>query len=334
MTRKRVVLLARAGAACERTQASLIEAGAELVATLDPGSASEADVRATAPDVVMVILDPVVEQSLDNFDGVLADPAFDVLFEDADVAAKREGWEAARWARHIHAKLHGHSDVLPPVKVGLTLAPMTPDETVVDGDFQQEMEALQRRVSAMPALSSDNPGTAPAKGAVVIAAGVGGPDAVRQLLGKLPLGFPRPIILRQRIEGGQYDKLVRQMQRATALPVVLAEAGDPVQSGTVHVLPDGLDLLATPSGLTFAAVAGTATFSALSPPDSALLLLSGADAALVDSAMSLSWAGGLALGQSPENCFDPATSNALVARGGQAESLARLPVKLFERWPV
>ncbi|MEO5962826.1 MAG: chemotaxis protein CheB [Thermomonas sp.] len=334
MTRKRVVLLARAGAACERTQASLIEAGAELVATLDPVSASEADIRATAPDVVMVILDPVVEQALDNFDGVLGDPAFDVMFEDADVAAKREGWEAARWARHLNAKLHGHSDVLPPVKGGLTLEPMTPDETVVDGDFQQEMEALQRRVAAMPALASDNPGAAPAKGAVVIAAGVGGPDAVRQLLGKLPLGFPRPIILRQRIEGGQYDKLVRQMQRATALPVVLAEAGDPVQAGTVHVLPGGLDLLATPSGLTFAVVAGTATFSALSPPDSALLLLSGADAALVDSAMSLRWAGGLALGQSPENCFDAATSNALVARGGQAESLAMLAVKLLERWPA
>ena len=113
MTRKRVVLLARAGAACERTQASIAEAGAELVATLDPASASEADIRAAKPDAVMVILDPVVEQALDNFDGVLGDPAFDVMFEDADVAAKREGWEAARWARHLNAKLHGHNDVLP-----------------------------------------------------------------------------------------------------------------------------------------------------------------------------------------------------------------------------
>ena len=197
------------------------------------------------------------------------------------------------------------------------------------------MEELQRRVAAMPELPRGNQGAPPTtQGAVVIAAGVGGPDAVRQLLGKFPTGFKRPIVLRQRIEGGQYDKLVRQMQRATELNVVLAQAGDPLQAGTVHVLPDGLDLKVSPTGLVFAVVPGDAAFAVLPPLDSALLLLSGADASLVDVAMSLSWAGGLALGQAPENCFDPTASNALVARGGQAASLAQLPVKLLERWPV
>lgn len=341
MTRKRVVLLARAGVACERTQASIADAGADVVATLDPSSASEADVRAAAPDAVIVILDPVVEQTLESLDGVLADPAFEVMFEDADVAAKREGWEAARWARHLNAKLHGHDNVLPPVKgvmaaaTPLSLEPMANVGTPIDSVFQQEMDALQRRVAAMPDVPRGNQDTAPPRqGAVVIAAGVGGPDAVRQLLGNFPTGFPRPIILRQRIEGGQYDKLVRQMQRATTLPVVLAQAGDPLQVGTVHVLPEGLDLHVAPAGLVFGAIEGEATFNALPPIDSAMLLLSGADAALVDIAISISWAGGLALGQSPENCFDPATSNALVARGGQAATLVKLPAKLLERWPV
>ncbi|MGV8923807.1 MAG: chemotaxis protein CheB [Thermomonas sp.] len=349
MTRKRVVLLARAGAACERTQASIAEAGAELIVTLDPVSASEADIRAATPDAVMVILDPVVEQALENFDAVLGDPAFDVMFEDADVAAKREGWEAARWARHLNAKLNRHSDVLPPVKDGsavvqssepsakptLSLEPRANVGRPIDSVFQQEMDALQRRVAAMPELPRGNQDAAPAKqGAVVIAAGVGGPDAVRQLLGMFPSGFPRPIVLRQRIEGGQYDKLVRQMQRATELRVVLAQAGDPLQPGTVHVLPEDLDVQAVPTGFVLAAVVGEPTFAALLLTDSAMLLLSGADLSLVDTAMALSWGGGLALGQSPENCFDPAASNALVARGGQAASLAQLPVKLLERWPV
>ena len=353
MTRKRVVLLARAGAACERTQASIAEAGAELVATLDPGTASEDDIRAAAPDAVMVILDPVVEQALDNFDAVLGDPAFDVLFEDADVAAKREGWEAARWARHLNAKLHRHGDVLPPVKVGpaagpaaapsadalaettLSLVPMDTVGTTLDSVFQQEMDALQRRVAAMSEVPRGNKAAVPSKlGAVVIAAGTGGPDAVRQLLGKIPSGFTRPIVLRQRIEGGQYDKLVRQMQRATELRVVLAQTGDPLQAGTVHVLPENLDVQVAPEGLVFAASSGEPAFAALPATESALLLLSGADMSLVDVAMSLSWAGGLALGQSPENCFDPSASNALVARGGQSASLVQLPAKLLERWPV
>ncbi len=335
MIRKRVVLLARAGAACERTQASITEAGAELVATLDPSSASEADIRAASPDAVMVILDPVVEQALDSFDGVLGDPGFEVMFEDADVAAKREGWEAARWARHLSAKLHGHTDVLPPTRDALPPVSQAQVEAPAASGFQQEMEALQRRVAAMPEVPQGNQDAAPARrGAVVIAAGIGGPDAVRQVLGKFPSGFPRPIVLRQRIEGGQYDKLVRQMQRATALRVVLAQAGDLLLAGTVHVLPEDLDVQETPAGLVFAAVAGEAAFAALPPADSALLLLSGAEISLVDVAMSLSWAGGLSLGQSPENCFDPAASNALVARGGQAANLVQLPAKLLERWPV
>ena len=335
--RKRVVLLTRPGSARERTEAAIAAAGADVAAVLDPGSASEDDVRSAAPDAVLVILDPAVEHALQKFDGVLADPAIEIMFEDAEVAAKREGWEAARWARHLNAKLYGHDDVLPraPSASAAVVAGGNVQAISEDSRFQDEMEVLQRQVASMPELTRDNPRPAPARmGAVVVAAGIGGPDAVRQLLGGLPVGFARPILLRQRIEGGQYDKLVRQMQRATQLPVALAQSGDPVASGTVYVLPDGIDVQAAPAGLMFAASEGQPSFAALAPVDSALLLLSGADLALVDRALAVSLAGGLALGQSTENCFDPAASNALVARGGEAVSLAKLPLKLLARWPA
>lgn len=336
--RKRVVLLTRPGSARERTEAAIAAAEADVVAVLDPGAASEADVRNAAPDVVMVILDPAVENALSKFDGVLGDPALEILFEDADVAAKRDGWEAARWARHLGAKLYGHGDVLPRHKDSPPqVAEATPQarEATEDSRFRDEMEALQKQVAAMPALPQGSPRVAPANGgAVVVAAGVGGPDAVRQLLGALPASFPRPILLRQRIEGGQYEKLVRQMQRATELHVVLAQPGEPVANATVHVMPDGIDVQDSPSGLVFMGTDEPPSFAALAPGDSALLLLSGADPALVGRALTLSMAGGMAFGQSPENCFDPATSNALVARGGEALSLAKLPLKLLARWPA
>ena len=335
--RKRVVLLTRPGSARERTEAAIAAAEADVVAVLDPVAASEADVRNAAPDVLMVILDPAVESALSKFDGVFGDPALEIMFEDADVAAKRDGWEAARWARHLGAKLYGHGDVLPRHR-GSPPAPEQPPQppaSTEDSRFRDEMEALQERVAAMPALTQGSARVAPSNaGAVVVAAGVGGPDAVRQLLGALPIGFPRPILLRQRIEGGQYDKLVRQMQRATQLPVVLAQPGDPVADATVHVMPDGIDVQDSPSGLVFMATDGPPSFAALVPADSALLLLSGADPTLVGRALTLSMAGGMAFGQSPENCFDPATSNALVARGGEALSLAKLPLKLLARWPA
>ena len=332
--RKRVVVLTRPGSARERTGAAIAEAGADVVAVLDPAVATEAEVRDAKPDAVLVILDPATEQALQKFDGVLGDPGLEIMFEDAEVAAKREGWEAARWARHLGAKLYGHGDVLPRAKGASPASDSNQRGGNQDARFRQEMEALQRQVAAMPDVPHARVADAAKTGAVVIAAGVGGPDAVRQLLGGLPAGFPRPVLLRQRIEGGQYDKLVRQMQRATQLPVALAQPGDPLQAGTVHVLADGIDVQDAPVGLVFAAIDGQPSFAALVPGDSALLLLSGADPALVDRALALSLAGGLALGQSPENCFDPAASNALVARGGAALGLAGLPLKLLQRWPA
>ena len=332
--RKRVVVLTRPGSARERTGAAIAEAGADVVAVLDPAVATEAEVRDAKPDAVLVILDPATEQALQKFDGVLGDPGLEIMFEDAEVAAKREGWEAARWARHLGAKLYGHGDVLPRAKGASPASDSNQRGGNQDARFRQEMEALQRQVAAMPDVPRARVADAAKTGAVVIAAGVGGPDAVRQLLGGLPAGFPRPVLLRQRIEGGQYDKLVRQMQRATQLPVALAQPGDPLQAGTVHVLADGIDVQDAPAGLVFAAIDGQPSFAALVPGDCALLLLSGADPALVDRALALSLAGGLALGQSPDNCFDPAASNALVARGGAALGLAGLPLKLLQRWPA
>ena len=107
----------------------------------DSTSAGVDALQAAAPDVVLVVLDPVIETALDSFDAVLADPALSVMFDDADVAAKRDGWEAARWARHLAAKLHGHADVLP----------IAPDPDAPQG-LQQEMEALALQVAALPSL--------------------------------------------------------------------------------------------------------------------------------------------------------------------------------------
>ena len=248
MSARRVLVLARAGAARDRTEAALVQAGAVLAAALDPAGADEAQVRAAAPDAVLVVLDPVAEAALEKFDAVLADPSLLVLFDDAEVAARRDGWEAARWARHLTAKLQGHRDVLP-----------APPSGAPARDFEQEMRDLTMEVAALQPLPPASVGSALAlpDGAVVIAAGVGGPDAVRQLLAELPEDFPRPVLLRQRIEGGQYDRLVRQMQRAARMPVVLAGAGEPLRRGNVHVMPDNIDVGEAPAGLHFVEAAGS-----------------------------------------------------------------------------
>ncbi|MGH8080728.1 MAG: hypothetical protein ACREP7_09140, partial [Lysobacter sp.] len=111
---RRVVLLARAGVACERLRGALAEAGAQLVLEGDPTVLDPAALDAADPDVVVVVLDPAAEDALDRFENVLIDPSIEVIFEEAELAASREGWDAARWARHLSAKLNRHDDVLPP----------------------------------------------------------------------------------------------------------------------------------------------------------------------------------------------------------------------------
>lgn len=320
MSAPRVLLLARAGAARDNAASALNAAGAQVAAVLDPLTVSEADLRAPAATAVMVMLDPQVEAALEAFDAFFDDPSLTVLYEEAELAAKRDGWEAARWTRHLAAKLHGHSDVLPP--------------SPAEQGLKQELEALTLQ---MAKLEPEPPAILPDAGntlaVVIIAGGVGGPDAVRQLLADLPEEFPRPILLRQPIGGGQYDRLVRQMQRATSLRVELAQLGEVPQRGVVSILPDGIDLGEVEGKPKFVTVEGEPQFPALKAADSAVLLLSGAALALVDLALTVRLRGGLAFGQAKENCFDPAVSLALVARGGEARSLSVMAHQLRERWP-
>lgn len=110
----RVVLLARAGKAADHLADALRQAGAVLLATADPANVDEAELRALHPQAVLVALEPSIEHMLDKLEGLLSDPSLTVIYDEADVAAHRAGWDAARWVRHLSAKLRHDSNVLPP----------------------------------------------------------------------------------------------------------------------------------------------------------------------------------------------------------------------------
>lgn len=402
----RVVLLARPGAACDRLGEALQQAGAELVLVADPTSANPEEVIAAAPQAVLVALDASVEEALERFDVVLADPAIIVIFDEAELAAERAGWDSARWVRHLTAKLNRHQDVLPPggeadsvwhpspgpiVHVGhqaaeLDLAPFAGEAQQHAGDVLHDLDAhaqqpvlledfdpdagaarfdpaaldegddrndasaevagrpqtdvvsdltdLDRRAAAIELAHLDSYGHGPKRGAVLIEAGLGGPDAVRQLLGELPEGFPRPLLVRLRLDGGRYDRLVRQMQRATKLHVTLAESGQVAESGRVYFMKPELGLVEQMTKLVFSeAEDSLSILAALPPGDSAVLFLSGSEPTLVEVAMNPSWGGALVAGQSPDGCYDALASNEVIARGGVSGSPAELAERLILRWP-
>lgn len=184
--------------------------------------------------------------------------------------------------------------------------------------------------AALPAMEPPAAAAGGATGAVLVFAGIGGPDAVRQFLGALPAAFPRPVLIHQRLDGGRHDRLVQQMARATTLPVHLAAEDETAAPGHVYILPPGLRLAAGDNGLRFAA--GDDPMAALPAAESAVLMFSGSDTAMVDAAMGHAQAGALVAGQSPEDCYDAAAADALVARGAQSGPPAELARRLAERW--
>jgi chemosensory pili system protein ChpB (putative protein-glutamate methylesterase) len=422
----RVALLARPGNACDRLQTALRDAGAYVVLVADPTVTDPDNVRAAGVQAILVALEPSVEDALERYDGLLDDPAITVIFDEAELAAQREGWDAARWVRHLAAKLKGADDVLPPggeaelmfgnvpaVAAGTTnlhqyrdtrdvgsfditafetntLNASTSDPDAFDvGDLAKEFEALaaampgqraQPEQAAKPAQSAmaeaapaevpDNEQTTPAAakddnvtsnrfhrdleelnvriasmelvdgprtiakvaGAVLVLAGIGGPDAVRQLLGGLPATFPRPVLIQQRLDGARHDKLVRQMQRATSMPVHLAAHGDTLVPGNVYILPEALGVIAQGNELRFQQDGDL--FASLPADDSAVIVLSGSDPAAADAVMGLSWGGALVAGQMPEGCYDATAAEAVIARGATSGAPAELAKRLAQRWPA
>jgi chemosensory pili system protein ChpB (putative protein-glutamate methylesterase) len=369
----RAVLLARAGEARTRLESALDAAGAEIVLAADPTETDPDQVKALQPNVVLVALEPAIENALDAYDALFADPAFTVVFEEADLAAQREGWDAARFTRHLAAKLHGSDDVLPPggesdddmqpspgplparAEPGeLDAALFAVEATELAAEVPRDDDYLSAHDSANPADDSgsstmfsnlslvDDESTASAaqtgseteQGAVVIEGGIGGPDAVRQLLSTVPEGFARPVLVRLQLDGGRYDRLAQQMAKASLMPVLLAEAGQIAEPGSVYFLAPGTSVGREQGRLQFVESSDppAALYGQLPAQDSALVLLSGSDPALVEAMIEQGGQGALVAAQPAEDCYEPTAAAALVERGGDACALGKLAQLLSARW--
>ena len=408
---KRVALLARAGIARDHLRVALDEAGAEVVLVDDPNSMDGHALAEASPQAVLVALEAAIEDGLARFDSFLHDPSVAVIFDEAELAAGREGWEAKRWARHLAAKLNGHADVLPPggesdhsrPEPG---RPTTPAQIHADAPIEPHLEEAQHLAFELPRgglqlveeevgsdqafdpeswkpaaetrhdsalgegfgenlapVQADEPASLPehvadvpvkssglslelesmqasatgpvVRGAVLLFAGIGGPDAVRKLLADLPPDLSRPVLVQLRLDGGRYDNLVKQMGRVSALPVQLAKSGETASAAQVYVLPNDVAVTVEDGVVSFGegALLVDHLLASLPPADSAVLLLSGSDPALVDAAMALAARGALVAGQSPQGCYDPAASKALVAKGGLVASPGELATHLASQWP-
>ncbi|HIE5098636.1 TPA: chemotaxis protein CheB, partial [Stenotrophomonas maltophilia] len=169
-------------------------------------------------------------------------------------------------------------------------------------------------------------------GSLLVLAGIGGPDALRRLLGALPSALSVPVLVHMRLDGGRYGNLVKQMARVSPLPVQLAEAGLRAVPGEVHVLADDIGVRVASDGLHFVSDAQGISLTALPAEETALVLLSGADLAHVGPALDLAAAGAWVAGQVGEGCYDPAAATAVVAAGMVAGEPQDLAQAIAARW--
>lgn len=516
----RVALLARAGKARDQLHRALSEAGAVIVAEGDPSELDPAEVAGRNPGVYLVSLEPAIETALDRFDELLAADGVEVMFDDAEVTARLDGWDLNRWARHLASKLLG-SEGLPPApsdatnwdRADVTLdpgAPPTPAELMDDArledytadtseladsipisaswspeagdsdsgleleemdftrlavgsvdpdagddeaveplygeldmidsvDFSSfgtqqvepetgdldadvaelaaQLEAFEKNDQRFAMLESDfsmppaaraspidsigvagtaasavaedagagNPvraavnfdfsnlalapmegepeaapladivpaysarpgaldlqlaaldggpsaGSADIVGAVLILAGLGGPDAVRQILSSLPEKLQVPVLLYQHLEVGKHARLVEQLAKISRLPVVLALDGAAPEPGKVTLLPAGMSALANGNSLSFAPGTLSQLITALPPAESMIIVLSGADEQLVPMILSVQDAGGLVLAQDPEVCFDASAAEAMRRQGAAVYPALGLARQIAARW--
>lgn len=559
----RVALLARPGDARDQLRRALAELGAQLVAEGDPAELDPGTVAGEKPSVVLVSLEPAVEDALSRFDDLLAAPGVEVMYDDAEVTRQLDGWDLARWARHLAAKLVG-GDLLPPAPGGADHlpeydlspqpgAPPTPAQEMahekledyaaesldlsewvpstpslakapVDGpepepalaepaledaeleldlgDLEQAMgradvqvettprgvpglddsldfdpQAMDIDLSALPEegarltvaddtdaleLAADEPlladveladgpvnfssfseddvalaegmdddvaalaaqldayeaseqrqvpkepdfsapvqtevadaprGSAPAapaprssgfgalelipmdaeidagtavegavsgggqvskaaratalsladaesvhesvinNGALLVFAGLGGPDAVRQLLSALPPTLPVPVLLYQHLDTGKHDRLVGQLAKASRLPLDLAVEGKLAFPGRVAVLPPGVGIRHSDGNFTFTQGGDLASLvPALPAADSMVLLLSGAAASVVPAVLALKASGARVLAQTPATCFDASAAESVIAAGAEVAEPSELARLIVERW--
>jgi chemotaxis response regulator CheB len=196
---------------------------------------------------------------------------------------------------------------------------------------------LKRNKFVLEAIEGEAPAEKPLSdiGSVLILAGMGGPDAVRQLLKALPSTLNVPVLLYQHLEVGKHDRLVAQLEKVSNLPVYLAMQGRTAEPGQVAVIPVGIGLDLVENELFFGgAESQQALVESLPAQHSVVIVLSGAAVETAGAAARVQSQGGLALAQDPANCFEPAAAEALLQQGGKTAeipALADMVLEYFKR---
>lgn len=137
---------------------ALIERGARIVHEGALGSLEPEQLLAVDPDVLVVNLETEDDEALDALYALIEGERPRVVFNDAQASRKLEGWDRARWARHLAMKALALGEVDPPrpedardIEVAaVAVAAPAPVAAAVD-----ESPAHQQTVAASETLAAE-----------------------------------------------------------------------------------------------------------------------------------------------------------------------------------
>lgn len=156
-----VALLGRDDGARAQLRQSLEDLGASVVFEGDTAGTVATDVLERAPRVVIVNLADNADDDLDHLQDVFDAPDVDVVFNESGVSSRLQGWDLARWARHLAAKVLGETDVMPPPPPGAEALPIhdlmptagkppTPAQMARERPIEEFVMEAEDRVDALP----------------------------------------------------------------------------------------------------------------------------------------------------------------------------------------
>ena len=154
--------------------------------------------------VLVVNLEPVLIASPDLLERLLRFPG-KLILNDAEASSRLTGSARARWARHLAAKITDSHVYYPPA----------PGD---DADLVEQVSLAEREVW-------------------VLAASIGGPEAMRSFLGELMPDTPFCIVLAQHIGIEFIELMAQQLDQASRLTVRTAIDGERFRPGKVYVVP-------------------------------------------------------------------------------------------------
>jgi two-component system, chemotaxis family, protein-glutamate methylesterase/glutaminase len=168
---------------------------------------------------------------------------------------------------------------------------------------------------------------------VVVAASLGGVEAVGDLLSGLPADFPAAVLVVQHRTASHNGLLEEILSRRTALRVQPGKDGEPIRTGTAYVAPGGCHLLLDPDGLL--RLSQSDKVRHVRPAADVLLesvaanhegrivavVLTGMDGDGSDGAVAVKEAGGYVIAQSPTTARAPSMPISALSTGAVDETL-------------